>query len=561
MTTSRTGAEYVVDALDQYGVEHLFGNPGTTELPVVQSLSDSSIEYVLGLHEDVAVGMASGYARTRRYHSHHDEDINPIGVANLHVAPGLAHGVGNVIGAYFAGSPLLVTAGNHSTDFQHEEPILSGDLEELVRQYTKWSGEVKSVEALPTMLRRAVRYALTPPTGPVFLALPLDVMLDETTQEVERLGEIPRAGRGDLDSIEAAADAIADATEPVVITGDEIARSGPDAVEAAVSFAESSGARVHGEFLPGEVSFPMDHPQWGHYVPGTESQFADLVDTDTVVLAGCSSLTTSIRHEEPLFSPETTIIQIGMNPRELGKNRPADVSVIGDPGAVMSELAAELETRISEDERRRRIDTVQEAIEHFSEQQRPAEADDDDPRASKGELGQAMFESASDAFLVNEGVTSSRAVRWHVPYGTEGKLSNKSGGLGYGLPAAIGAAIAERERPDPRDVVAFIGDGSYFYYPQSIYSAVRYDVDLTVIVANNNNYRILKDNTLRVLGGNEDEHDFVGMDFEPPLNITKNAESYGASSRMVYSPSEIASAIESARDQDGTTVLDVLVHD
>ncbi|MDG5820756.1 thiamine pyrophosphate-binding protein [Natronococcus sp. A-GB7] len=561
MTTARTGAEYVAEALEQYGVKHFFGNPGTTELPVVQALSESSIEYVLGLHEDVAVGMASGYARTRRFHSHHDDQVNPIGIANLHVAPGLAHGIGNVIGAYFAGSPLLVTAGNHSTDFQHEEPILSGDLEAMVHQYTKWSAEVKSVDALPTMLRRAIRYALTPPTGPVFLGLPLDVMLDETDREVERLGPIPSAGRGDAESIAAAASEIADATEPVIITGDEIARSGPEAVDAAVSFAEASGARVHGEFLPGEVNFPMGHPQWGHHVPGTENQFAELVDTDTVVLVGCSSLTTSIRHEEPLFAPETTIIQIGPNPRELGKNRPADISVLGDPGAVMSELAVELESRISADERQTRIETAREAIKAFSEQQRPAGTNDDDPRASKDELGQAMFESASDAFLVNEGVTSGRAVRWHVPYGPEGKIANKSGGLGYGLPAAVGAAIAERERPESRDVVAFIGDGSYFYYPQSIYSAVRYDVDLTVVVADNRNYRILKDNTLRVLGGSEDEHDFVGMDFEPALNISKNAESYGANGRIVKSASEITSAITDGRQQDGTTVLDVLVHD
>ncbi|GAA1340811.1 thiamine pyrophosphate-binding protein [Streptomyces sanglieri] len=561
MSNSRTGADYVVEALEEYGVKHVFGNPGTTELPIVQGLNDSSIEYVLGLHEDVAVGMASGYARTRRYHSHHDEQVTPLGVANLHVAPGLAHGIGNVIGAYFAGSPLLVTAGNHSTDFQHEEPILSGDLEEMVDQYTKWSAEVKSVDALPAMLRRAVRYALTPPTGPVFLGLPLDVMLAETATEVERLGSIPSAGRGDPEAIGDAAEALANAEEPVFILGDEIARSGPSAVDAAVELAEATGARVHGEFLPGEVSFPTDHPQWGHYIPGTEAQFSDLVDTDTIALIGCSSLTTSIRHEGDLFNSDSTIIQTGHNPRELGKNRPADIAVMGDPGRIMDELASHLADLISPEERQARLDIARETIEEIREQQRPVGQNPDDPRASKAELGRAVYESAADAFLVNEGVTSSRAVRWHVPYGPEGKISNKSGGLGYGLPAAIGAAIAERDRPEPRDVVAFIGDGSYFYYPQSIYSAVRYDVDLTVVVADNRNYRILKDNTLRVLGGEEEDHEFVGMDFDPPLDIPKNAESYGAEGVLVDSPDEIASSIETARERNGPTVLDVLVHD
>ena len=181
MTDSeRTGAELFVDALEQYGVTHVFGNPGTTELPVVHEIADSDIEYILGLHEDIATGMASGYASTRRYHAHREDepigksDVLPLGVANLHLTAGLAHGLGNVYAASVAGAPVLITAGNHSLDFRHEEPILSGELVEMIDQFTKWSAEVSSVEALPTMLRRAVRTALTPPTGPVFLALPMD---------------------------------------------------------------------------------------------------------------------------------------------------------------------------------------------------------------------------------------------------------------------------------------------------------------------------------------------------------------------------------------------------
>ena len=186
--TERTGGELFVSTLAQYGVTYVFGNPGTTELPVVHALADSDIEYVLGLHEDIAVGMASGYASTRRYHAHGqhrgadgNREVLPLGVANLHLAPGLAHGLGNLYAAAVAGAPVLVTAGNHSRDFRHEEPILSGDLVGMVEGFTKWADEVRSVETLPTMVRRAVRTALTPPTGPVFLALPLDEMLAPTS--------------------------------------------------------------------------------------------------------------------------------------------------------------------------------------------------------------------------------------------------------------------------------------------------------------------------------------------------------------------------------------------
>ncbi|MFC6725582.1 thiamine pyrophosphate-binding protein, partial [Halobium palmae] len=218
-TDGYTGADLFTDALEAYGVDYVFGNPGTTELPIMRALGDADLEYVLGLHEDVAVGMAAGYAQTRRYHSHRDDSIRPVGVVNLHVAPGLAHGLGNLYDASVTGAPLVVTAGNHATDFRHEEPILSGDLEAMADQYCKWSAEVLDVAALPTMLRRAFRVALTPPTGPVFLGLPLDVTMAETDAEPERLGPIPTAGSGDEREIDRAADLLADAESPVLVVG------------------------------------------------------------------------------------------------------------------------------------------------------------------------------------------------------------------------------------------------------------------------------------------------------------------------------------------------------
>ncbi|MFW5984569.1 MAG: thiamine pyrophosphate-binding protein, partial [Halobacteria archaeon] len=184
---ARTGAGLFVETLDEYGVRRVFGNPGTTELPITEALGDGDVEYVLGLHEDVAVGAAAGYASTAR---HLDEPL-PVGVVNLHVAPGFAHGLGNVYNAARSGVPLVVTAGTHATDFQQEEPVLNGPLVETARPYVKFAAEVKDVGALPSVLRRAFREALTPPTGPVFVALPMDTMTTETDAKPERLGGIP----------------------------------------------------------------------------------------------------------------------------------------------------------------------------------------------------------------------------------------------------------------------------------------------------------------------------------------------------------------------------------
>ena len=562
MSESYTGADLFVDALESYGVSKVFGNPGTTELPVVNAISESDLEYVLGLHEDVAVGMASGYATRRRYHADGDDSVMPVGVANLHVAPGLAHGLGNLYAAKMAGAPVVVTAGNHSTDFRHEEPILSGELVEMADQFTKWSAEVLDVEALPTMLRRAFRVALTPPTGPVFLALPLDAMLAETDAEPERLGPIPTAGRGDPVDLELAADLLADAEEPALIVGDGVARAGRDAVEAAVEFAEAAGLRVHGEILTSEVDFPAAHDQWVGHVPTREGPARAAMEADTIVFAGCSTNTTLMRHESPLVDPGTTCIHLGDDARELGKSQPADAAVLSDPGLVMRELADRLNERLSDEEREERLAAVERAKAAASETLRTVgTGEPDDPRASKAELVDAMRATAPDAAVVDESVTANYVMLARWPFEPEQYQSNKGGGLGYGLPASVGAAMAESEAGTGRDVLCFVGDGSYLYYPQTLYSAARHGVDLTVVVSDNRNYRILKDNTLAIMGGEEADYDFAGMDFEPPVDIPKNAESHGARGQLIESPEEIEDALAAALGRGGPDVLDVLVHD
>ena len=565
----RTGAELFVETLEQYGVEHIFGNPGTTELPIVHATEDADLEYILGLHEDIVTGMASGYASTRRYHAHNagggmgNSDTLPLGVANIHLSAGLAHGLGNIYAAAVAGAPMLVTAGIHSTDFRHEEPILSGDLVEMTDQFTKWSDEVRNVEAMPTMLRRAVRTALTPPTGPVFLALPLDQMLATTDAEPERLGSIPDGGRGDPGQVARAADLLSEGQDIAMVLGDGVARSGRDAVEDAVALAEAVGARVHGEILACEVNFPTDHEQWVSYVPPDEDLARTLLSADVLMQVGCSTNTTLTRHEGELIPPETTCIDISDDAWEVGKNHPADAAVIGDPGRVMSELADILANDLPDSTREDRLESVAARSEFVgAKMQAMGEGDaTDDPRASKADLVDAMEEVAGDSYIVDEGVTAKYAMltRWSLE--PDQYISNKGGGLGYGLPASIGAAIAEEMQDDPRDVIGFIGDGSYLYYPQSIYSAARHDIDLTVVIPDNRNYRILKDNTLAIMGGDEDDYEFVGMDFDPPIDLVKNAESHGARGHLVESPEEVASTIAEAVDSDGTDVVDVLVHD
>jgi benzoylformate decarboxylase len=568
---SYTGADLFVNTLEQYGVTHVFGNPGTTELPVVRALADSNIEYVLGLHEDIAVGAAAGYAQTQRYLADAEGRSNrasgtngilPLGVVNLHVAPGLAHGLGNVYNASFTGAPLLVTAGNYAIDQRHEEPILSGDLVRMARQHCKWSDEVLDVSVLPTVLRRAIRVALTPPTGPVFLSLPIDVMGDQTDATPERLGGIPTAGRGDAEAVAQATDLLVEAEIPALVVGDGVARSGGDAIAAAVEFAEATGARVFGEMIPAEINFPSDHEQWVRYVPNDGERAREVQDIDTLVFAGCSTNVPLLPHEESIVPRDSATIHISDDAWELGKNNPADVAVFGDPGDVLGELAGLVEERLSAVEQETRIDSAKEAS--AAEQERretTGTADPDDPRVSKAELVDALARAAPDALVADEGVTTKYVDLVRRTFEPRQHFSNKGGGLGYGLPAAVGAAIAEREQDDPRDVIGLIGDGTYLYYPHTVYTAARYDIDITIVVADNLNYRILKENTVGLYGGEVEDHDYVGMDFEPPVDIPMNAESHGARGEFVDDPACVEDVIRDAVSQTGPDVLDVLVQD
>ncbi|ELY95831.1 thiamine pyrophosphate-binding protein [Natrialba taiwanensis] len=563
-----TGADLLVDSLESYGVTHLFGNPGTTELPLMQSVVDSELEYVLGLHEDVAVGAAAGYAMRRRHHANAatDEtrtaaqtDVLPLGVANLHLAGGLAHGLGNLYNANISGAPVLLTAGTHSRDFQQEEPILSGDLVSMAEPFTKWSAEVKDVAALPRMVRRAVRTALTPPTGPVFLSLPVDVQQAKTEQSPERLGKIPTAGRGDADAIGEAATALTNAEDPVIVLGDEVGRRGSDAVAAAVELAEAAGARVHNEILAYEVNFPTAHEQWQGVLSTKAPATAAAMDTDTLVFVGCSTNTTVTRPTRRLVPEDANCVHIAADAWELGKHAPADTAVLGDPAAILPELADRVAAAVDEGERERRLEGVRAWAE--SEASGSTTPETVDGTLTKAGLARAFRRVAPDALVVSEAITASPPLLDEFPFEATQLLGTKGGGLGYGLPASVGAAVAEREAGGDRSVLGYVGDGSYLYYPQTLYTATRYDLDLTVVIPDNRNYRILKENTAALMGGDPDEFDYAGIEFEPPVDLVGSAEAHGATGITLESPAEIDETIGEALEHDGPVVVDVPVVD
>ena len=244
-----SGKQAFLEILKQEGVEVMFGNPGTTELPLMDGLArEPKIRYILALQEAVAIAMADGYAQAS----------GKLAAVNVHTSPGLGNAMGMLYDAMKAGSPLLLTAGQHDQAMNLTEPILWSELPPVARPYVKWAHEITRLEDLPRAVRRAAKTALAHPTGPVFISLPVDVLNAERELDLLAPTRIAPRTRGDEAAVEAAADLLAKAKRPILIAGDAIAHG--DALNEMVEVAELLGAPVYTECVPSTCSFPFTHP-------------------------------------------------------------------------------------------------------------------------------------------------------------------------------------------------------------------------------------------------------------------------------------------------------------
>lgn len=526
-----SGKRAFLELLKQEGVEVLFGNPGTTELPLMDALAaDNDIKYILGLQEAAVMAMADGYAQAS----------GRLTVVNLHVTPGLGNAMGMLYDAQKAASPILVTAGQHEQSFNVTEPILWGDLPPIARPLVKWSTEVHRLADLPRIVHRAAKTALAPPTGPVFLSLPGDILNAEGEVDLSAPTRVAPRLRADRDAIEAAAALLAKAERPLIVAGDAVAQSRAHAE--LVQLAELLGAPVYAEGIANTASFPSSHPLFRGAMARLPPAIRNILQQyDLLISVGGDLFTLSLPSDVELMPENLPIVHLDIDPWELGKNYPAKVALLGDPKATLPELTTAVLERMSSEARvraRARLDRASAATmaERATLKARAEAESAKSPIQALALIHAIGAMLPKDAVVVEEAISSSPGLRQLIRsddpqsfYGLRG------GGIGWGLPASIGVKLALPERP----VVALIGDGSAMYTCQALWTAAHYNIGVVFVILNNSSYRILKQRVHALRGHAAQSDIYVGMDLvEPAVDFVGLGRSLGVASERASTLAE-----------------------
>jgi benzoylformate decarboxylase len=550
--SGRNGADVLLEVLESEGIEYIFGNPGTTELPLIDALlRHHSVQYVFALQEASAVAMADGYAQATR---------KP-GFINLHTAGGLGHGMGNLINAKVSQTPLVVTAGQQDLRHTLTDPLLYDDLVSIARPNVKWAQEVTNAYQLPILLRRAFNDADAAPKGPVFLSLPMDVMeqkCDVTVPEQSRI--IHRYTAGSLDIL---AKEIAQIRPGrlAIIAGDEIHDS--DASTEVVALAEMLGASVYGSSFPARIPFPTAHPLWAGNMPMNAKLISEILQNyDAILGLGGKSLITVLYSEIPAVPSHCQVFQLSADPSDLGRTYVSKLSTIGDLQCSLKVLLPLLKQELQQID----FDAKSLLDAAFVRQQQKQKTLQADVSAHFSEIPVsplvAAFEAARaigpDITIIDEALATTNALRASLNSHQATQYSFFRGGaLGWAMPAAVGFSLGRGRAP----VVCFVGDGAAMYSPQALWTAAHENLPITFIVMNNQEYNILK-NFMRSQENytSAQTGKFIAMDItNPVIDYQALALSMGVTACKVTQASDIAPTVEHCIQSGKTCLIEIVI--
>jgi benzoylformate decarboxylase len=544
-----TGRSAFLALLRDEGITHLFGNPGTTELPIMHALKEHpDLTYVMAMQESLVVAMADGFSRAS----------GRLVACNVHVAPGLGNAMGSLYNASFTGTPMILTAGQQEQGHGLMEPLLYGPLVRMAEPLVKWAVEVTRLEDLPRIVRRAAKIATTPPTGPVFISLPGDILNSEAGIELGRSTRVDARVRPSDEALQALAARILKAERPVIIAGDEIVKS--DALHEAASLAEMLGCPAYQQSTPYGAHFLSESPCFMGALSRSQTQVREVLSPyDLMIVLGGDPLRMSVHSEVDPLPEGLPIVQVGLVDWDLAKNYGAEIALKADVretlrvlvpalrslgGAALEASAGEGIAALKSKNWTARRAVLVEQI---------SKAKDRSPIDPDWLTLQIVEAMPDNAILVDEGLTSSRQITALRPHRDRyGYHALASGGIGWGLPASVGVSMANPDRP----VVCFSGDGSAMYSIQALWTAAHHKLPLTVVISNNGGYRIIKQ---RLLAFHGDDH-YVGMDFvEPKVDFTGLATSLGLEAMRITEPGELKSVLASAFKRPGAKLIEVMV--
>jgi benzoylformate decarboxylase len=544
-----SGRSAFIELLKSEGVTHLFGNPGTTELPIMHALADyPDMRYVLGLQEAIVIAMADGYARAS----------GKLVACNVHVAPGLGNAMGSLFTAFNSGTPLIVTAGQQEQGHGLTEPLLYAPLVPIATPMVKWATEVTRLEDLPRIVHRAAKVATTPPTGPVFISLPGDILNAFGAIDLGQATRVDARVRPSDESLRALAQRLLDAKRPVIVAGHEIVAS--DAFAEAAHFAEMLGCPVYDQTVLQGAHFPTGHAAYlGPLSRDQKTVRTRLEPYDTVISLGSDFLRMSVYSEVEPLPPHVSIIQIGLRDWEMGKTYPAEIAVRADVKEtlrVLTPLIAELGGAARCKKAAEQLAQV--AGRNWTSNRRgraeialaKASAQPIDPEWLMLTITELL---PKDAIVVDEALTTAASLAAFLPMSDRyAYFGNVSGGIGWGIAAAVGVQLAQ---PDRR-VVALLGDGSAMYSIQALWTAAHQKLPITFIVFNNGGYRIIKQRLKLFHGTNR----FIGMDFvDPPIEFTALGQALGVRGQRVETPAAFKTAYAKALAASEPALIEVMI--
>jgi benzoylformate decarboxylase len=541
---TRRARDVLIDILRDEGITHVFGNPGSTEMPLMDALVDApDIRYVLGLQEATAVGMADGWALA----------TGRTAFVNLHAMGGLGNAMGVLVASKASETPLVVTAGQQDTRHLMTEPWLSGDLVALAAPVTKWAKELRRADDIGPALRRAFGLARTPPCGPVFLSLPMDILDQEVNGPIPPASSPPRLGASPDAAGLAAKLAVLDPERVVVLLGDDL----PAAASAGlVAFAEAGGFPVWGTQLTSRAAFPSAHPCWaGVLKPDFADMRAHLQSAQAIVLVGGRAFVAyPYREAEPV--PEgVAVMHIADNPEAFGREHAAEIALLGDIGQTLAAVAKRLEELTDKNKVSARL------TERGARRREVREATRSDILAESANGGlsadaavlAALDALPEDAIIANDSAATFGRVQDLMTTEPGRYFFARGGVLGCSMPAAVGASLATGGW-----VVAFVGDGGAMYSPQALWSAAHYKVRTIFVIFNNRRYGVLQ-NVAKSLGyANAKAGRFVGMDVvDPAIDFQALATSMGVPAERADDRRAIGAAIKRALEREGPSLIEI----